>query len=122
MKECEKIFGEAELDESYFGAYRKRGYHGKLQTRTRNAQTAGVWYFETQRDGVLLKLSRTARRGYFINGIENFWSCAKRRLSKFNGVKINFELHLKECEWRYRKDSALLEMKLKKIVKCYLNS
>jgi len=70
----------------------------------------------------LLKLSRTARRGYFINGIENFWSCAKRRLSKFNGVKINFELHLKECEWRYRKDSALLEMKLKKIVKCYLNS
>lgn len=43
--------------------------------------------------------------GIHINGIENFWSFAKRRLSKFNGVKKNFELHLKECEWRYNKDS-----------------
>lgn len=41
--------------------------------------------------------------GYHINGIENFWSFTKRRLSKFNGVKVNFELHLKECEWRYKK-------------------
>lgn len=41
--------------------------------------------------------------GYHINGIENFWSFTKRRLSKFNGVKVNFEFHLKECEWRYKK-------------------
>lgn len=27
-----------------------------------------------------------------INGIESFWSFAKRRLAKFNGVKVNFEL------------------------------
>jgi hypothetical protein len=33
-----------------------------------------------------------------INGIESFWSSTKRRLGKFNGVKVNFELHLKECE------------------------
>ncbi len=63
MKECEKIFGEAELDESYFGAYRKRGYHGKLQTRTRNAQTAGVWYFETQRDGVFTEIIPNCKKG-----------------------------------------------------------
>src|SRR3989344_4940627 len=31
MKEFEKIFGEAEVDESYFGARRKRGFHGKLK-------------------------------------------------------------------------------------------
>lgn len=34
-----------------------------------------------------------------INGIESFWSFAKRRLHKFNGVsKHTFYLHLKECE------------------------
>jgi len=36
--------------------------------------------------------------GIHINGIENFWSFTKRRLAKFNGVKKNFEFHLKECE------------------------
>lgn len=41
--------------------------------------------------------------GNHINGIEKFWSFTKRRLAKFNGVKVNFEYHLKECEWRYGK-------------------
>ena len=37
-----------------------------------------------------------------INGIENFWSQAKRHLRKYNGIpKQNFELFLKECEWRF---------------------
>lgn len=37
-----------------------------------------------------------------INGIENFWSQAKRHLRRFNGVpKAHFELYLKECEWRF---------------------
>ena len=37
-----------------------------------------------------------------INGIESFWSFAKRRLQKFNGVPAaTFHLHLKECEWRF---------------------
>jgi len=37
-----------------------------------------------------------------INGIENFWSQAKRRLRKFNGVpKENFYLYLRECQWRF---------------------
>jgi len=43
-----------------------------------------------------------------INGIESFWSFAKRRLLKFNGVKKEtFYLHLKECEFRFnhRNDS-----------------
>ncbi len=39
-----------------------------------------------------------------INGIESFWSFTKRRLAKFNGTRRNFELHLKECEWRWRKN------------------
>jgi len=37
-----------------------------------------------------------------INGIENFWNQAKRHMRKFNGVpRQNFELFLKECEWRF---------------------
>ena len=37
-----------------------------------------------------------------INGIENFWSQAKRHMRQFNGVpKANFVLFLKECEWRF---------------------
>lgn len=37
-----------------------------------------------------------------INGIESFWSYAKRRLVKFNGVsRRTFFLHLKETEFRF---------------------
>jgi transposase len=37
-----------------------------------------------------------------INGIENFWSQAKRWLRKYNGVsKESFPLFLKECEFRF---------------------
>lgn len=48
-----------------------------------------------------------------INGIESFWSFAKRRLQKFNGVPAEtFHLHLKECEWRFnhRHDNLYLEL------------
>ena len=37
-----------------------------------------------------------------INGIESFWSYAKRRLTMFNGIASErFYLHLKECEFRF---------------------
>ncbi|MDQ8188618.1 IS1595 family transposase [Pelagicoccus sp. SDUM812002] len=37
-----------------------------------------------------------------IKGIENFWNQAKRHLRRFNGIKPeNFQLFLKECEWRF---------------------
>jgi transposase-like protein len=37
-----------------------------------------------------------------VNGIESFWSSAKRRLQKFNGLPPHtFYLHLKECEYRF---------------------
>ncbi len=48
-----------------------------------------------------------------INGIESFWSFAKRRLQKFNGVPAEtFHLHLKECEWRFnhRRDNLYQEL------------
>jgi len=57
-------------------------------------------------------------KGAHVNGIESFWSYTKRRLTKFNGVKKNFHLHLKECEWRWSKPSQELESELLKLLKC----
>jgi transposase len=40
--------------------------------------------------------------GTHINGIENFWSQAKRHLRRYNGIpRHHFHLYLKECEWRF---------------------
>ena len=47
-----------------------------------------------------------------INGIESFWSFTKRRLAKFNGVTKNFDLHLKECEWRWNRNPDELNREL----------
>ncbi len=42
---------------------------------------------------------RFAEARNHINGIENFWSQAKRHLRRFNGVpKQNLWLNIKECE------------------------
>jgi transposase len=54
-----------------------------------------------------------------VNGIESFWSFTKRRLSKFNGYSVNFDLHLKECEWRWGKDEVQLLDQLTKILHNY---
>jgi transposase-like protein len=56
--------------------------------------------------------------GVHINGIESFWSFVKRRLHKFNGVKPYFVLHLKECEWRWKKTERQLITELEAILKC----
>jgi len=43
-----------------------------------------------------------ARGKNHVNGIESFWSFAKRRLAKFNGIASHkFLLHLKESEVRF---------------------
>jgi transposase len=54
-----------------------------------------------------------------INGIENFWSQAKRHMRKFNGVpKAHFGLYLKECEWRFNNPDPLSQLQqLKQWVK-----
>lgn len=46
---------------------------------------------------------------YALNEIDSFWSFARHRLEKFNGVtNRTFPLHLKECEWRFnRRDENL---------------
>lgn len=54
-----------------------------------------------------------ARGRCHVNGIESFWSFAKRRLAKFNGIASHkFNLYLKECEFRfnYRNDNLYDKM------------
>lgn len=37
-----------------------------------------------------------------VNGIENFWGVTENRLAKMRGItRKNFNLHLKETEWRF---------------------
>ena len=55
-----------------------------------------------------------------INGIESFWSYAKRRLHKFNGVSPKtFYLHLKECEYRFNHRNEDLQLLLLKLLERY---
>ena len=60
-----------------------------------------------------------AEKQNHINGIENFWSQAKRHLRKFNGIpKAHFELYLKECEWRFNHSNLKSQISmLKQLVK-----
>src|SRR2546421_1382902 len=52
-----------------------------------------------------------------INGIESFWSSAKRRLQKFNGISTDtFYLHLKECEYRFNQRQKNLYRELLKLL------
>src|SRR5205814_5554272 len=61
-----------------------------------------------------------ARGDHHVNGIESFWSFAKRRLQKFNGVSHRtFYLHLKECEYRFNHRNQDLSKLLLKLLEKY---
>ena len=49
-----------------------------------------------------LRIGKT-EKSVKIDATEAFWSFVKRRLAKFNGANRHFDLHLKECEWRYNR-------------------
>ena len=91
--------------------------NGKVYTvavpNTQSATLLPIIYTDTYRSYDVLDVSEFshfrinhsthfAENHNHINGIENFWNQAKRHLRKFNGIpKAHFELHLKECEWRF---------------------
>ena len=73
--------GQVEIDESYFGPARVRGQRGR---------------------GAGRKTPVFSEAGVQINGIESFWSYAKRRHQKFNGLRREaFPVFLKETEFRF---------------------
>jgi len=50
-----------------------------------------------------------------INGIENFWSQAKRVLRKYNGIhKGSFPLFIKECEFRFNYGTPRQQLKIRR--------
>lgn len=58
------------------------------------------------------------RGAHHLNGIESFWSFAKRRLAQFNGVaKHTFALHLKECEFRFNHRHQNLYLAMLKLLR-----
>ena len=60
------------------------------------------------------------RGPHHVNGIESFWSYAKRRLQKFNGVPARtFYLHLKECEYRFNNRNNNLARELLNLLERY---
>jgi len=164
-KELKRFTGEVEMDESYFGASRLRGFRKKMK-RGRGTWKQPVFGIFERNGKVYTEIVPDCQkptlhkiiigkvnpesiihtdgwRGYdglvdvgfdkhlrvkhkdnqfvnkrnHINGIESFWSFTKRRLAKFNGVKMNFNIHLKESEWRWNKPTAMLESELLKILK-----
>ena len=140
MSEKEKFVGIVEADESFFGASRVRGRtqgkgREKMGRGTRKQPVFGIYernnsvvntdYWKAY-DGLVSigydkhvrinKAKSFAHKGVHINGIEAFWSFTKRRLTKFNGVKKNFVLHLKECEWRYNKSYDQMNKELRRMI------
>jgi transposase-like protein len=89
-KTLQKIIRGKTSIESVINSDYWRGYDGLVD----------LWYEKHYR--VHHWENEFARGKKHINGIESFRSYAKRRLSKFNGVKKEkFPLHLKECEFRF---------------------
>ena len=164
LKECEQesepMTGEVEVDESYFGGYRKgtrgRGAAGKipvfgllkrkgavrvvfpsrmdkktLQREIKDHVVPQSWvysdgyraYDKLDLEGfhhVRIDHSLTLGEGRsHINGIENFWGFAKRRLKMYHGGwKKNFRLFLKEMEFRFnhRSESDVIEQLYRRIL------
>lgn len=60
------------------------------------------------------------RESAHVNGIESFWSFSKRRMQKFNGISVEtFNLHLKECEYRFNHRKKNLYRELLKLLENY---
>jgi len=82
----------------------------------RSYDALGVWGFSHKRVNHQ-EDEFSNGNGNHINGIESFWSFAKRRLSKFNGIrKTYFAYYLKETEWRFN-NRGKIEKMLRKFIR-----
>jgi len=70
----------------------------------------GDKYYRVGKDGRLTPYCTRNRE------IETFWGFAKQRFRKLKAIKKNFDLHLKECEWRYNKPTGQLVKELLKLI------
>ncbi len=146
--------GEVEIDESYFGGYRKgkhgRGAAGKVAVfgilkrggrvytmvapNLRRTTLMPVIRAKVVPDSVVYtdsynvydvldvsefhhhrvnhKNTFVTQKSNHINGIENFWSHAKRVLRRYNGIpRKHFVLFLKEAEFRFNYGSPAEQLR-----------
>ncbi len=111
-EDASPVFGEIEVDESYFDGLRKgkrgRGAAGKVPVWPAKTRRQGLCQGRPGREGPPphQPLRAIRRPEEHSNGIENFWNQAKRHMRRFNGVPVShFHLFLKECEWRFNNPS-----------------
>ena len=113
--------GEIEVDESYFGPQRipdKIDYHSIIYSDSWRGYDGVVDVGFDKHYRITHRKDIFARNKVHINGIESFWAFTKQRLVKFRGTKKNFNLHLKEYEWRWRKTPTDLEKYLVDLLMC----
>jgi len=149
----QKLSGELEIDETYFGGKRKgkrgRGAFNKvvvlgilerngrvytkvvpnvkaetlMQQIKNKTEKGSVYYTDCFKSYKSLKQygkhSRINHEKSFgnghnhINGLEGFWSFAKERFHKYHGInKDNYEMYLKEMEFRFNNRNSDIFNKL----------
>ena len=99
------LFGVVEVDESFFGARRVKGWRGY-----NGLVDLGYGYFRVDHSNdefakpeeSVPPAGDPSLGAVHRSGIEGFWGLAKVLLAKFKGLpRHTFHLHLKETEWRY---------------------
>ncbi len=85
-----KFYGNTELDESYFGAKRRRGYHGKLK-RGRGTQKQPVFGIFERKDG------KTGKTRVYTEIVED---CKKKTLQGIIQGKIDVSAVINTDGWR----------------------
>lgn len=84
-----KLNGTVELDESYFGARRKRGYHGKLK-RGRGTQKKPVF-------GIIQRQDDNGKKYVFAQIVDN---CRAKTLLPIIQRKVDFKATVNADSWR----------------------
>ena len=127
--ECERASPfprcEVEVDESYFGARRVLGKRGRVAAPDAVTHSDGRRGYDglvdvgySEHFSVRHGSNESARGEAHVNGVEGFRSFAQRRLQKFNGVSARtFNLHLKECEYRFNNRDKNLYGELLKLLR-----
>jgi len=145
MIEKEQFCGVIEVDESYFGARRIRGFAVKLKRGcgTLKQPVFGIFerngrvYTEIVPDCKKKTLQAIIHKKIDVESVINSdgWrgytglvdvgygkhfrvNHGKHEFSKKNGVKATFLLHLKESEWRWNKN---YEIMIKELISIYKN-
>lgn len=98
----------------YFTIFREKIFDASI---TELKRRVGKFECDESYFGAKRVRGKRGRGKNHVNGIESFWSFAKRRLAKFNGIaSYKFNLYLKECKFRFNYRNHNLYVKLLEII------